>query len=229
MTNLKQQKTYKILKRIFFSLVYLFYKTTGQKNQKYYLAKWFIENPDNNFLIKYPLEKSSLVVDVGGYIGNFSDNLISTFNPKLIIFEPVKKYFRALKTKYSNNRRVILYNYGLSDKNITQNIYMSKDSSSLFKRSNTKAKIKLIDVANFLKKFNYIDLMSINIEGAEYEVLNRIIEKGLINKIKFLQVQFHNFTPKSKESRKNIIKKILKTHKKRFSYPFVWEAFERRN
>ena len=71
--------------------------------------------------------------------------------------------------------------------------------------------------------------MSINIEGAEYDVLSNLIKTGNIEKIKFLQVQFHDFMPNSKVLREVILRQLKKTHKLRFSYPFVWESFSRIN
>ena len=37
--------------------------------------------------------------------------------------------------------------------------------------------------------------MKINIEGGEYELLERLIAADLIRKIDDIQVQFHNFVP----------------------------------
>lgn len=41
------------------------------------------------------------------------------------------------------------------------------------------------------KYIDDIGLMKINIEGGEYELLERMIELGIINKVKDIQIQFH--------------------------------------
>lgn len=229
MKEVRQGKMYKLFKRIFFITINFILKTIDLKNWEYYYSKWVADDGDNTLLTKYPLNPDSLVIDVGGYTGYFSDKINSLYNPHLIIFEPVKKYYKVLKSKYRNKRNVEIYNYGLANKNSLRKIYLSNDGTSLIKKSDKSEKIKLVDVASFLNKFKLVNLISINIEGAEYDVLDRIIETKLIKKIKFLQVQFHNFIPDSQENRKRIVNKILKTHKIRYSYPFVWESFEMKN
>ena len=72
-----------------------------------------------------------------------------------------------------------------------------------------------------------IDLLYMNIEGSEYQLLNHIIETGLIQNVKHLQVQFHNYILNSKLERKKIRKKLKKTHYCVFNFPFIWERWDR--
>ena len=56
------------------------------------------------------------------------------------------------------------------------------------------------------------------------------MESGLINKIKFLQVQYHKFGEDYESKRTNIqegLKKLGFTL--RYEYPFVWESWENTN
>ena len=74
-----------------------------------------------------------------------------------------------------------------------------------------------------------IDLMSINIEGGEYELLDRIIEIGMINNIVNIQVQFHQWYPSYKQSdllRKSLQDRLSITHKLTYCYDFVWEDWQ---
>ncbi|MBU1261325.1 MAG: hypothetical protein KJ757_02310 [Planctomycetes bacterium] len=70
--------------------------------------------------------------------------------------------------------------------------------------------------------------MKINIEGGEYEILPRILATGLINKIKHLQIQFHDVGPNAKTQMENICSELAKTHRPRYQYKFVWEGWELR-
>jgi len=228
MVNPKSTKIYMLLKRVFFTAAYFVLKTNGLKNWLYYYSKWVIDNGDETLLTEYPLNSKSTVIDVGGYKGSFSDKIISRYNPNIFILEPVNKYFRLLKNKYKDNKKVKIYNFGLSDKAGYRNIYLSDDGTSLINKSNVSEKVRLTDCLAFLKKFKSVDLISINIEGEEYKNLNRLIEGGLIKRIKFLQIQFHDFVPAAKAKRSRIIKKILISHTVRYSYPFVWESFEKK-
>lgn len=226
MDNFKETKTYKIFKKIFFTIKYQFLFHFGHRDKKYYYSKWVKDEGDTSILVEYPLNPKSTVIDVGGYTGNFSDKILKLYNPQLIILEPVKKYFKILKNKYSQNKNVSIYDYGLSKSDSVQKIFLSNDGTSLFKRSDKTQSIRLIDSAKFFKKYNKVDLVSINIEGAEYDVLDRLIDSGMIKRIKYLQVQFHSFVPESKKRRGKILKELSKTHTTHFSYPFVWESFK---
>lgn len=228
MVNPKSTKIYMLLKRVFFTAAYFGLKANGLKNWLYYYSKWVTDNGDETLLAKYPLNSNSTVVDIGGYKGFFSDKIISLYDPSIFILEPVNKYFRLLKNKYKDNKKVKVYNFGLSDRDSYRNIYLSGDRTSLIKKSDASESVRLVDCLTFLKKFKSVDLISLNIEGEEYKVLERLIEGGFIKRIKFLQVQFHEFVPAAKAKRSRIIKKILKSHTVRYSYPFVWESFEKK-
>ena len=79
------------------------------------------------------------------------------------------------------------------------------------------------------EKIEEIDLLYLNIEGSEYKLLDQLIESGLINKIKHLQVQFHNYIDDASNKRKLIRKHLDKTHKCIFNFPFIWERWDRQN
>ncbi len=195
------------------------------------LCRWFWNDGDNTHLVDHDLKRDSLVFDVGGYIGNFSDKIISKFNPQIYIFEPVKSYYLVLKDKYKDNEKVKIHNIGLSDRTRSELISVAGDASSMFVNSDEKEEIKLVDIVEFMKESHLngtIDLLSINIEGGEYPLLKRIIESGLIKRVENLQVQFHHFIPLASKMREKLLQGLSKTHETTFSYPFVWEGFRKK-
>ncbi len=74
----------------------------------------------------------------------------------------------------------------------------------------------------------YIDLLKINVEGSEFLILPDIISKKIINKIKYLQVQFHTFFPNSKKLRDEIREKLTETHEEEWNYTYVWESWKKK-
>ena len=70
-----------------------------------------------------------------------------------------------------------------------------------------------------------IDLMKINIEGAEYAVILDMIDRGIIQKVDNIQVQFHDIGKPGEYEK--IKEKLLLTHKQTWWVPFVWENWER--
>ena len=62
---------------------------------KQYIAykKWVKENPNEEARYDYYLSKSSLVFDVGGYHGEFSEKIYDKYKCYIHIFEPYPDFF----------------------------------------------------------------------------------------------------------------------------------------
>lgn len=79
------------------------------------------------------------------------------------------------------------------------------------------------------QRIRNIDLIKINIEGAEYDLLDSIIEEGLQTRISNIQVQFHDVVSDAEKRMKGIQKMLEETHEVTWQYPFVWENWRIRN
>lgn len=189
------------------------------------VRRWFIDGGDSRFRYDYPLNNNSVVFDVGGYEGSWAENINKKFKPNLYIFEPVKKYFDLIQTKFTNEDNVKVYNLGLSDSNKDLEINLLNDGSSIFIKSQNTETIKLVDIVTFMEEndINTIDLLKLNIEGSEYELLEHLIRKNKIKNIKNIQVQFHDFVDYAIDRRDRIREFLSKTHKETYCYNFVWE------
>jgi hypothetical protein len=84
-----------------------------------------------------------------------------------------------------------------------------------------------VDIAPYLQKETAV--LKINIEGAEYVLLQYIISKGLHKNIRNLQVQFHLIEGQNCEELYSLIASALsETHELTWRYPFVWENWRRK-
>jgi len=194
------------------------------------LKKWFEDNGDNTHRINYDLNQNSIVFDLGGYIGEWSDKIQIKYGSKVYIFEPVFKYFSELKKTFELKENIKIYNFGLSDKTYDTEIIHGGASSSLYLTDGEKEKIKLINFVDFIKseEIKNIDLIKINIEGGEYCLLDFILENNLQIQINNFQIQFHKIFDDC-EIRRNIIReKLSKTHILTYDYTFVWENWEKK-
>lgn len=189
---------------------------------------WFKIDGDKTLRLNYKLDSSSVVVDVGGYEGQWSSDIFAKYQCNIHIFEPVKSFFEKIKERFNKNDKIKTYNIGLSNKNNKLSISLLEDSSSLFKQDTKNEHIEIADASNFFKENNieHMDLIKINIEGGEYDLLENLIETGYISKIKNIQVQFHDFVPDAKERMLKIQKRLEKTHHVTYQYEFVWENWE---
>ena len=69
-----------------------------------------------------------------------------------------------------------------------------------------------------------VDLAKINIEGAEYDLLDDLLDSGCITVFRNLQVQFHDFVVENAAARMHAIQqRLAATHELTWQYPFVWE------
>jgi FkbM family methyltransferase len=191
--------------------------------------RWFNDGGDLRYRYDYDLNEDSVVFDVGGYEGKFSKKIEQDFNCKIFIFEPIKYYYELIVNKFSSNSNVKVYNFGLSKLNEDIKIFHSNDASSIFKESDSYEIIKSKNISDFINEnsIKKIDLLKLNIEGSEYDLLERLIEDNKLHIIDNIQVQFHTFIDNCIERRNNIREKLRKTHHETYCYDFVWENWEK--
>lgn len=192
--------------------------------------RWYKDGGDEYFRYTYPLKKTSIVFDVGGYEGEWAQNIYKKYQSNVYVFEPVPKYSEIIKKLFSKDKKVRIYEYGLAGRDRLEKINVDSFSSSTFKKGKKKLSIQMVDIKNFCdeNKIKKIDLIKINIEGGEYELLERIIDSGLILRVDYVQVQFHNFVPNAEKRMESIQKKLSKTHSPTYQYWFIWENWKRK-
>ncbi len=216
------------LEKIIFNISIFLKKETTENLQAKRVVPWFKIAGDKTLRLNYLLDSSSIVVDVGGYEGQWSSDIFAKYQCNIHIFEPVKSFFEKIKERFTKNDKIKVHNIGLSNKNTELPISLLNDSSSLFKEDTQNEYIKVVDASVFFKEQNIenIDLIKINIEGGEYDLLENLIKNGYISKIKNIQVQFHDFVPDAKERMIKIQEELGKTHHITYQYEFVWENWE---
>lgn len=187
--------------------------------------RWVNANGDQTHRLDYPLSEDSIVVDAGGYQGGWAENIWEKFHPKIHILEPLNSYYSKIEERFRSNEKIKTYNYGLSSKEGEFLLNLDNDSSSIYKPGSGVEPVKMKTFELFLEEsgIDQIDLMKINIEGAEYELLEDILEKGLQERIKNIQVQFHVFIPDCNERRRKIRESLSETHECTYNYDFIWE------
>jgi len=195
------------------------------------LQKWFGDNGDKTHRLNYELNEDSVVFDLGGFEGGWSADIVEKFNCNVYIFEPVQVYYEKIVDRFKSNSKVRAFNIGLCNKNELVDIFYNGDSSSMIFKTSTVEKIQIKNICDFLDdiKINKIDLIKINIEGAEFDLLDEIINRGYQDKFDNIQVQFHKMFDDCYERRDAIRKKLSETHHLTYDYTFVWENWKKNN
>jgi hypothetical protein len=106
---------------------------------------------------------------------------------------------------------------------------LDADASSSFGSRGMPLEVRIRDVADVIseERVAWIDLMKINIEGGEYELLERLIGSGIVQRCAHIQVQFHSFVPNARDRRARIREMLGATHRVTYEYEFVWEDWQR--
>jgi len=222
-------KKYKTILRFYFEKIKTFWKTYFVKDELYLIREKFkMDNTLFDLRYDYPLSSESIVVDFGGYKGEWAQKIWGKYKCHIYIFEPLSEFFEQMKEKFRDNPKIHLYNFGISDTDGTELISIDGVSSSQFV-GNRKIKVKFRNVDKVFKELGLtkINLLKLNIEGGEFKVLPKMIEAGLIDKCDDLQVQFHRFYPNSEKLREEIRSKLLETHQLTYDYPFFFENYRK--
>lgn len=141
------------------------------------------------------------IFDVGANTGKYA-LLAKKHNPQaqVVCFEPVKSTFEKLKTVTGALSNVILVNSGLFDENkkLTINIYPSHTHASVFDlkaipyQSVGKEEIDLIVGDDYITNNNIesIDLLKLDVEGAELNAIRGFKNALAKKKIRIIQFEY---------------------------------------
>jgi FkbM family methyltransferase len=196
-----------------------------------YQKKWKANGGDN--LLRYNhddvLNGSSIVFDLGGYEGEFADIINKKYKSKIFVFEIVPKCIKFMESLFSDRKdKIIICPFGLNDSDMSLSFEGKGPGAKLLSVSNPNQIAYLKSIKSFLHENNIVkvDLIKINIEGAEYSLLEYLFETGLIKIFKKIQVQFHDFDENCLENLLLMNRKLSETHDNIFCYPFVWEEWQ---
>lgn len=197
------------------------------------VAKWFQDGGDPVFRYNYPLDNTSVVVDLGGFKGEFANKIYEKFGCYVHVFEPIKDFYQQCTKTNKNHVGVKVYPYGISGyTDGAVEISVEGDASSIFKAGSAAIKTEIIlkPVQHLFDSdkigLNKIDLLKINVEGAEFDILDALIKTHLVHFVENIQVQFHTFVPDAEAKREILHKELIKTHILTWNYPFVWENWK---
>lgn len=205
-------------------------KIPGFEEKQYLRVRpWLKIEGDKTLRLNYELNESSVIIDLGGFEGQWASDIYSMYNSNIYIFEPYIPFYTTIEKRFIKNNKIKVFPFGLQSEDNKIELYIDSDKSSLIK--NGKSKISIIELKNaedFLKQENIklIDLIKINIEGGEYDLLNHLINSNIIQNIKNLQIQFHDFVEGADSMMPKIRKELSITHSLTYCYDYVWENWK---
>ncbi len=187
-------------------------------------ARYKREDPTEEHRVNYPLNTDSLVVDVGGLTGDWATRIYCRHSCNIDIYEPHPVLVSKARINFKGNNKVKIYGFGLGGENGILILYGDSFNASIFKNNTGgETEVEIIKTSDVFKQYNHIDLLKINVEGAEYEIMNDLLANYDMRKIDNLQIQFHGNVDGYSEKRKNIRNGLMKTHHMTWNYDYIFE------
>lgn len=178
--------------------------------------------------MEFPLlGPASVVLDVGGFEGNWAAAVQGRYGAQVHVFEPHPTFAAAIARRFAGNGAITVHDYAIGSREGTLSLSDDGDASSSFRKAVRTVEGRIRAVAEVLTPaaFPVIDLAKVNIEGGEYDLLPALAEAGVLPRLRMLQVQFHLFTPEDITRRNAIRETLSQTHRCDWSYDFVWEQW----
>ncbi|MEQ1786442.1 MAG: FkbM family methyltransferase [Acidimicrobiales bacterium] len=197
------------------------------------LYRWLnatVRNP--KMLTDLPVDSTAVVVDVGAYRGEWAEPMWDAYQPTIHCFEPAPFACRKLRRAFAGNDKVHVHQYGLGGADATAALSLSGPGSSLFDGSAEfeHIDVPIRDVVTVLEELGLdrVDVLKVNIEGGEYDLLDRLEEADWLSRIGIVLVQFHEWHPKAYGRRRRNRRALARTHEETWCYPWVWECWSLR-
>lgn len=145
---------------------------------------------------------TKVIVEIGGNKGDDLMEYSKRFpHAQVFSYEPTPLYFNALEQKFSGMANVTINNIGAADEDQLATFLVHEHKSHHEElhtdRSGTcRTHVCLRDADAILNEVEAItglvpDVLSLNCEGCEYRVLERLAHQGWMKHLRYLQVAWH--------------------------------------
>jgi len=178
------------------SVQFRYLSTTVNVNKK-----WYGNNYGGFYVCPKFLNQNSIIYSFGiGEDISFDRAIIENHNCSVFGFDPTPKSINWVKQNPSLPLKFIFFNYGIADRSGLIDFYLPKNpehvSGSFVIQDNVDDKQKVLvemksleDILNSIGH-KQIDVLKMDIEGAEYNILDSVLECSIpINQI---LIEFHN-------------------------------------
>ncbi len=171
------------------------------------------------------LKPGAIAIDCGANIGEISYKLAKT-GAKVYAFEPNPFAFEKLVNRTKSLSNVECVNKGVWDRNTTTRLYFHQQAkndeafwsfgSSIMKNKGNvdqsrSVEVELIDLTEFIEKLDQpVDLLKIDIEGAECELLEKFLEKDLQEKVRLTLVETHDSKIEGQKLKTDRVRRIIR-------------------
>ncbi|MBT5637033.1 MAG: FkbM family methyltransferase [Candidatus Peribacter sp.] len=150
------------------------------------------------------LNSDSIVLDIGANYGEV-ERVLSPVGCKVYAFEPHPLFFSMLEKNYADNDNIVLSNSAIWKTNEKKTFYFKRAASALnggatlmSEKTNItdlslNVEVTCLDVSELIATIDKpIDVLKMDVEGAEYEILQRLYESGAYKNVKSIYFEDHS-------------------------------------
>lgn len=194
-----------------------------------------------DILVDVDVPDGATVVDVGAYEGEWTTRILRRADAqgsrevRIHAFEPEPGAVTALQHLFRDEGRVHVHPYGLSDRDRLAQLAVGGLGSSVYVDPAAPGflaatEVELRDVDQVLSTLGVarVDVVKINIEGGEFELIDRLHATGWLRRTGTVIVQFHEFGPDAYRGRRRNRRQLAETHRCTWCYPWVYERWDPR-
>jgi FkbM family methyltransferase len=158
----------------------------------------FIEKP---YTRSFELPPNPVIVDIGGYIGDFSLYAVKYLNAAcVVVYEPTPENFAILKQNIDNNAfgdRIVAVNKAVSNSTeVILNVEIQESDevhvSAYFYPDAERRIIPSVTLPDILKEHHLdtVDLLKVDCEGGEYEIFSTVADE-IFDRIQNIVFEYH--------------------------------------
>jgi FkbM family methyltransferase len=172
--------------------------------------------------LDYAMAPGDIVLDIGGFEGQWASDIFGTSLCTVHVFEPVPPLAEAIRRRFAGNPHMEVHAVAIGAADGT--LQVAVDGEEMME-------VPMRRFVDVVGKYGWqeIALMKVNVEGGEYELLEHVLDTGLISRIRHLQVKFHDFVPNAHKRMLALQARLRATHEMSYYFPFVWESWQRKD
>lgn len=184
---------------------------------------------DCSLLYPKDLNQNSVVVDIGGFTGDWSSRIYNENQCQIYIFEPTLRHYRSLVNRFQNFPKVSVFNEGLSSRSYSFEIKKVEDTVSDYNIDEQVYKVTNIIEKFDLLEINAVDCLKISVLGEDFDIIQTLFISNRLKSINHIFIQPVELHPLSIEFLNKTRDLLSQSHFDVFSYDFVWDYWKLRS
>ena len=178
------------------------------------------------------LQGGDIVIEAGAYEGAWALKVCEQCPQcKVYAFEPATRAYKMAQEKLKDCPSVTLYRVALGKQDGMATLCdCNRDGANTLDynpEGEPSETVPVIDAVEVLEPLGEIGLMHLNAEGSEADILERLIETKLIERVRMILIQWHQSDDSIRARVTALTKRLTETHE--YEPRYFWGCWKRRD